>query len=174
MLMMRGLRVCADLSVAFLLVVANVALLPIRLCAGLAGGLLVFAGLVGLPVWVVQLVISTAGGGAGGGPLSPWQMCALLAAAIPAGVALLQIANLGLGSGSTAGGGGLDRPEITTMGAHDPAGAASGRSDVSGATVPLGPVQAATMLRRLTRHELRLRAVSRQVAANKRRRRGEH
>ena len=178
MVVVRGFRFCADLIVTFLLVVANVALLPVRLCAALVGGVLLFAGLLGLPVWLVQFAISTAGGGDGGGPLSPWEMCGLLAAAIPAGLGLLQIANLGLRSGSTAGGDDLDRPAVTAMDAHEPGGAATGRftapTDASVATVALAPARVGMALGRRARHELRLRAVSRQVAAGKRRRRGAH
>jgi hypothetical protein len=178
MLLMRGCRFCADLIVTFLVVLANVALLPVRLCAALFGGVLLFAGLLGLPVWLVQFAISTAGGGDGGGPLSPWAMCGLLAAAIPVGLALLRIANLGLRSGSTAGGDDVDRPAVTAMDAHEPVGAASGRftaaTDASVATVALAPIRVGMALGRRARHELRLRAVSRQVAAGKRRRRGAH
>ena len=146
------------------------------LSAALVGGVLLLAGLLGLPVWLVQFAVSTAGGGGGGGPLSPWEMCGLLAAAIPAGLALMQIANLGLGSGSTAGGDDLDRPAVTAMDAHERGGAATGRftvpTDASVATVALAPARVGMALGRRARHELRLRAVSRQVAAGKRRRRG--
>ena len=142
------------------------------------GGVLLFAGLLGLPAWVVQFAVSAAGGGDGGGPLSPWQMCGLLAVAIAAGLALLQIANLGLGSGSTAGGDDLDRLEVAAMDTHGPVGAATGRfaapADVTEATVALAPARVRTGLAGMARHELRLRAMSRQIAAHKRRRRDAH
>jgi hypothetical protein len=177
MLVMRVCRVCADLIVTFLVLVADVALLPIRLCAALVGGVLALAGVVGLPVWLVQLVISAAGGGDGGGPLSPWGMCGLLAAAIPVGLALLQIANLGLGGESTAGVD-LDRPEVTAMNGSDPVGVATERfaapTGASTATVALAPARIGRALGCRARHELRLRALSRHVAAGKRRRRGAH
>jgi hypothetical protein len=133
---------------------------------------------VGVPVWLVQLVISAAGGGDGGGPLSPWEMCGLLAAAIPVGLALLQIANLGLGGESTAAGVDLDRPEVTDMNGSDPVGVATGRfaapTDASTATVALAPARIGRPLGCRARHELRLRALSRHVAAGKLRRRGAH
>jgi hypothetical protein len=178
MLVMRACRCCANLIVTFLVFVANVALLPIRLCAALVGGVLALAGLVGVPVWLVQLVISAAGGGDGGGPLSPWEMCGLLAAAIPAGLALLLMANLGLGDESTAAGVDLDRPELTAMNGSGPVGVATGRfaapTNAPAATVALAPAPIGSALGCRARRELRLRALSRQVAAGKLRRRGAH
>jgi hypothetical protein len=93
---MRTVRVIADLLLVLLLIAGELVLFPVRLVAALLGGVLLIAGLLGLPAWLIQLVISITGGGSGGGPLPSWEMCLLLAAAIPAGLALLRIASLGV------------------------------------------------------------------------------
>lgn len=69
-------------------------LLPLRLAAKLVGGLLLLVAVIGVPAWLIQLLISSLGGGSGGGPLPAWAMVLLLAAAMPAGVLSLRIAHM--------------------------------------------------------------------------------
>src|SRR5438046_1395494 len=71
--------------------------------ATLLGGLLLIAGLLGVPAWLVELVVTVARGGSSGRPLHAWEMCVVLAAAVPAGIALLWIATIGLPAGPYGG-----------------------------------------------------------------------
>lgn len=69
-------------------------LLPLRLIARLTGGVMLAAAAIGIPVWLIQLAISLAGGGSGGGPLPVWAMPLALAALIPGGRFALRLAGL--------------------------------------------------------------------------------
>ena len=77
-----------------LLGTVELGLVPLRLAARVLGGLLLVVGAIGIPAWLIQLAISLLGGGNGGGPLAPWAMILVLAAAIPAGIAALRIASI--------------------------------------------------------------------------------
>jgi hypothetical protein len=71
-----------------------VGLLPLRLAARLLGGLLLAVAIIGVPAWLIQLLISLLGGRGGGGPLPAGVMVALLAMAAPAGILLLHVASV--------------------------------------------------------------------------------
>jgi hypothetical protein len=73
--------------------VFELVLLALRFVAVLAGGLLLLAGGIGTPAWLIQLAISLFGGGRSGGPLPPGVMLVLLTAAIPAGWLMVSAAN---------------------------------------------------------------------------------
>jgi hypothetical protein len=76
---------------------------PLRLLARWLGWLLLGVALIGVPAWMIQLIISLLGDGGGGGPLPAWTMVLLLVAAIPAGLAALRVGTIA-GPLSRAGG----------------------------------------------------------------------
>ncbi|HTX08580.1 MAG TPA: J domain-containing protein [Solirubrobacteraceae bacterium] len=69
-------------------------LVPLRLTARLLGVLVLAVAAIGIPAWLIQLCISLLGGGNGGGPVPPWAMILMLAAAIPMGISALRLADL--------------------------------------------------------------------------------
>jgi hypothetical protein len=147
----------------------------------LVGWGLLLAGALGLPAWGIQVIVSAAGAGSGQGPLPPWEMCALLGAAIPAGVLVLQLATWGLDPS-------LDRLEVPERPITE---SPSGTHSAPQLTSPVAPhrrvdaVMQVTSVRlhldrigavqsQLLRHELRLRPASMDRHRRGRQRRGEH
>ncbi len=74
------------------LVALQLVLCPVRVLLGMFGCIAVFAGAVGTVVWSIQLVVWLLGGDGGGGPLSAPLMVLACAAALPAGMQLLILA----------------------------------------------------------------------------------
>lgn len=69
-------------------------LLPFRLAARLIGGFLLAAAAIGVPAWLIQLAISLAGGGSGGGPLPAWAMALTLTTLVPGGMLAMRLASI--------------------------------------------------------------------------------
>jgi hypothetical protein len=57
-----------------------------------------------LPAWLIQPAISQAGGRGARGPLPAWEMCLLLAVAVPAGIALIELATVEIDEESESSG----------------------------------------------------------------------
>jgi hypothetical protein len=91
---MRSALLQPRLPRLLLLGTVELGLLPLRLAARILGGLLLLLAAVGVPAWLIQLVISLLGGGSGGGPAPAWAMVPLLAVAFPAGVLALHAASV--------------------------------------------------------------------------------
>jgi hypothetical protein len=147
------------------MIAGGLVVVAVRRLAVVVGGLLVLVGVVGGPAWLIQLVISLLGGGAGGGRLGAGTMCLLMLAAVPIGLLLMSAA-------STPGP--LSRPSADRAGAVDvyddqqqaevkSAGWATSPTDASKLAI-----STATGLKiagpRLARHQLRLRIASRSMA----------
>ena len=178
---MQPLRAFAHLTLALLCIALQLVLLPLRLTATLAAAALLLAGLVGFPAWLIQLAISAAGEGSGHGGLHTLEMCLLLAAGVPVGMALLWIANIGLPTEAddtiqiAPAIGRAVRPSVQC----DPAGEAHSshnaeQPDPAHPTPEIVSLSIDLVRRRLVRHEVRLRVMSRRAVAIPRRRRGEH
>jgi len=173
---MCAARLSARFAAELLLIVLELVLLPARLVAMLVGAVLVTVGLLGVPVWLIQLLISIAGGSHGAGPLPAWEMCVVLAAAVPAGVGVLELANLHRSSESVGAlspaEGAIDADRLQEFGT-------AGGPDSSTAAERLAPValevrKARALHARFARHQLRLRTASRSIAGVRRRQRGGH
>lgn len=179
---MPAVRVFGRVMFDLLLLALELVLLPVRLLVTLLGGLLVVGGLVGLPAWLVQLMISLAGGKGGGGPLPAWEMCALLVVAVPVGIALIDLAGLGTRDGSEPSERIAQPVEPTAAGAAPKAADASheqvetGRTDAMDAPHSLPRVELSRKTRstRLTQHQLRVRRASKAVTRGRRLRRRGH
>ena len=175
---MRAARVSAELLWQLVVMASELVLLPVRLMALLFGSLLLMAGMLGLPIWLIQLAISVVGGGGGGGPLPAWKMCLLLAAAVPIGVMLTRLADV-----SVELAGPQDLPVDPAEPEESEALGVSGASDSrSGAAAPelsrrsevLKVASTTAANARVVRHEPRVRIGSRQVRRLQYPRRGEH
>ncbi len=171
---MRAVRSSAHFLAGLLLVLVELALFPVRLVGMLLGAVLLIVGLLGLPVWLVQLVASIAGGSQGAGPLPAWEMCLLLAAAVPAGLVMLLVANP---DGASLP---VDEPTVAADGWSEPRPLAS-RDAPSGSNTPprSGPVALDVRARWTTyagfvRHGPRFRAASKRIVEPRRRQRGGH
>jgi hypothetical protein len=178
---MSAARVFGRVGLDLLLLALELVLLPVRVAASLLGGLLLISGLFGLPAWLIQLTISLAGGKDGGGPLAPWEMCAMLAVAVPVGIALIEFGGLGIGDGIESSERIAQPVEPILAGAPEVVDATHQRVDTgrNGATdfpYPLGRIELMRKAHstRLAHHQLRVRRASRTVTRGRRLRRGGH
>jgi hypothetical protein len=175
---MRVVRVIGHLLLELLIVAVELVLLPLRLAAMLSGGGLLIAGMLGLPAWLIQLAISQTDGRGGGGPLPAWEMCLLLAVAVPAGIALIELATLGTNEEPESSGEPRWPIEETAIVAfrgqlRSDAWTETGR--VAATTLPRLEVRGTNRLSaRVAKHELRVRRASRAVTGLRHKRRGRH
>jgi len=166
---MRAARVSAELLWQLVVMASELVLLPVRLMALLFGSLLLMAGMLGLPIWLIQLAISVVGGGGGGGPLPAWKMCLLLAAAVPIGVMLTRLADVSV----ELAGPPEESEALGVSGASDSrSGAAAPELSRRSEVLKVASTTAANA--RVVRHEPRVRIGSRQVRRLQYPRRGEH
>lgn len=177
---MRSASWFVELLRQLLIFAVALVLLPLRLLSMLTGGVLLLVGMLGVPLWLIQLVISLAGGGNGDGPLAVWEMCLLLALAIPLGVVLLRFADVpepvlptvGHENPPTGLGGDIlveymDRPAVSAF-----EGNARSIRPIGVVGQSVGEIIAA--YRQLARHERRMRVANARTGSLRDRRRGSH
>lgn len=175
-------RLFVELIVALLLVGAQAVLLPLRLVATLIGGALVLAGVLGFPAWAIRVAVSAAADASGDHLTHALRMCVFLAAALPAGIALMRTATFGLPAESDSEAEASPMTDLVLppdpklcqqIGTPDSAGGTN-VPQLTKRTTAVSPLRLQAARARLAGHELRLRAMSRRAVARPRRRRGEH